>query len=107
MSFSRNLFLVWYAAGKRLLQGHRSKTPPAPGRRHYRPRLESLEAREVPTMSVGMNLDRVIDYNPSWMFTDAFLESRPWQSFAFNTVTGAVTQEGTVHIDALGWPTQL
>jgi putative intracellular protease/amidase len=59
-------------------------------------------------MSVGMNLDWIADYEPAWMFKDAFQKSRTWQSYDFNTVTRAQTQ-GThaLHADADGWPTQL
>src|SRR5207244_450330 len=71
--------------------------------------LEPLEARDVPTVALGMNLDRVVDYNPAWMFTDAFKSSRAWQSYSYNTATGALTfgDGGAVATDAHGWPTTL
>ena len=55
--------------------------------RPYRPHLEELEARTVPTAAIGMNLENVYDFSPAWTFTDAFLKSRPWQPQAYNTVT--------------------
>ena len=60
-------------------------------------------------MSIGMNLESVVDWSPAWVFTDAFKTSRPWISHAYNTATGGMTWEGggTVQVDARGWPTQL
>ena len=31
--------------------------------------LEPLEARDVPAMGVGMNLDWITDYAPAWVFS--------------------------------------
>lgn len=60
-------------------------------------------------MSIGMNLESVVDWSPAWVFTDAFKTSRPWISHAYNTATGGMTWEGggTVQVDSRGWPTQL
>ncbi len=77
-------------------------------RRRFVPQVETLEKREVPAMSVGINTSWVAEYNPAWMFTDAFKESRPWTSYAFNTVTGTTAQDQTpIAEDSRGWPTQL
>lgn len=77
-------------------------------------RYESLESRELMATDVGMNLERVVDINPAWMFTDAFQQSRAWISYAYNTATGVTTPEDAtspsrfpVSVDSLGWPTQL
>src|SRR5262245_54305034 len=71
--------------------------------------LEPLEARDVPAMSVGMNLDGITDYAPAWVFKDAFQQSRSWTSLEFNTVTRQSNFQSThaVHTDANGWPTTL
>lgn len=73
--------------------------------------LENLENRTVlaSTMSVGVNLEQVVDWSPAWTFTDAFESSRPWISHAYNTATGQETWEGggLVNVDRQGWPTQL
>jgi hypothetical protein len=59
-------------------------------------------------MPIGMNFEFIKDYSPAWVFTDAFLESRSWQSQAYDTVTRIATQDNTpVAVDQLGWPTQL
>lgn len=70
---------------------------------------ESLEARDLPSgMAVGMNLDWITDYAPAWVFKDAFLQSRGWMSWDYNTATGQAVQ-GTrpVQVDSNGWPTRL
>lgn len=70
---------------------------------------EVLEARDVPSgMAVGMNLDWITDYQPAWIFKDAFLQSRAWMVQDFNTVTGQQSQ-GTrpAQLDSNGWPTRL
>jgi hypothetical protein len=56
-----------------------------------------------------MNLDGVVDFNPAWMFTDAFLGSRDWISHAYNTNTRQQTWDGggTINVSAQGWPTHL
>ncbi len=72
--------------------------------------IEQLEKRIQPagTMPIGMNFEFIKDYSPAWVFTDAFLESRSWQSQAYDTVTHLATQDNTaVAVDSLGWPTQL
>lgn len=62
-------------------------------------------------MTVGMNLDNVVDYTPNWMFTDLMQSSRPWISHSYNTVTRAQDFNGgqfiPVEVDANGWPTRL
>lgn len=60
-------------------------------------------------MQVGINLNRISDYNPSWVFTDAMKQSRPWISFAYNTVTGEEKWGGggAIEVDAGQWPAQL
>jgi len=72
---------------------------------------ESLESRlvQASTMSIGVNLEQVVDWSPAWTFTDAFKSSRPWISHAYNTATGQETWEGggTVNVNAEGWPTGL
>lgn len=70
---------------------------------------ETLEARDVPSgMAVGMNLDWITDYAPAWVFKDAFLQSRSWMSWDYNTVTGQATQGNRpVQVDSNGWPTRL
>lgn len=80
-----------------------------PARKRRRLWLEALERREVLSMAMGMNLDRVADFNANWMFTDAFLSSRDWQSYGYNTVTRELSfgTGGSVHVDQHGWPTQL
>lgn len=73
--------------------------------------VENLESRwvQASTMSVGVNLEQVVDWSPAWTFTDAFKTSRPWISHSYNTATGQETWEGggTVNVDSQGWPTQL
>jgi hypothetical protein len=72
--------------------------------------LERLEAREVMATAIGMNLDRIADYSPAWVFTDAFQSSRTWSSYSYNTATGAMSPspQGTaIQVDAQGWPTSL
>ncbi|MFO0818628.1 MAG: hypothetical protein U1A77_11840 [Pirellulales bacterium] len=72
--------------------------------------LERLEAREVMATAIGMNIDRIADYSPAWVFTDAFQSSRSWVSYSYNTATGAMSQspQGTaIQVDAQGWPTSL
>lgn len=75
---------------------------------------ESLEPRIVMSagsMQIGMNLDNVNDYTPTWQFTDLFQSSRPWISHAYNTVTGVQDFHGgtfvPVQTDENGWPTRL
>src|SRR5262245_9787832 len=79
----------------------------AAARRARRLHLEALEDRRVPATAVGMNLDRLIDFSPAWVFTDAFQQSRPWVSYAYNPATGAQTIDGTPVTDARGWPIRL
>ena len=42
-------------------------------------------------LSVGMNLESIVDWSPAWTFTDAFKASRPWISQGFNPQTFALT----------------
>jgi hypothetical protein len=79
-----------------------------PGRRLL---LEPLEAREVLTTAIGMNLERVSDSMAAPMFTDAFKQSRNWGADVYNTTTHTLTVD-TAHLlpvtlDAHGWPTAL
>jgi VCBS repeat-containing protein len=57
-------------------------------------------------MTVGMNLENVVDWSPAWTFTDAFKASRPWISHAFNPQTWSTTwdpaQAPPLDIDANG-----
>jgi len=72
--------------------------------------IEALEQRALMApMTIGMNLDRVAEYNEAWMFTDAFLNSRSWISHAYNTATRTTAWEGggAVAVDSRGWPTAL
>lgn len=75
------------------------------------PGLERLEDRQVAAsdMSIGMNLESVVDWSSAWTFTDAFKTSRPWISHAYNTATWSKSWEGggSVHTDSRGWPTSL
>ncbi len=48
-------------------------------------------ALSVDRMTVGMNLENVVDWSPAWTFTDAFKASRPWISHAFNSQTWSTT----------------
>ena len=83
------------------------------GGRPHRPGLEvePLEPRALPSLAIGMNIERVTDYSADWKFTDAFKESRPWVPQLYNTVTHAVTLDTggliPLSLDAQGWPTQL
>src|SRR5262249_9576705 len=80
---------------------HRARTTP-------RLSLESLEARQVFDMEVGMNLDWITDYAPAWVFKDAMLQSRQWLSQEINTVTrGIANSTMPVDVDANGWPMRL
>lgn len=83
-----------------------------PGRRpapRARLQLEPLEARELPAVAMGMNLEHVNDFNPAWMFTDVFQSSRPWISYNYNTATRVMSFDpaGVAVVDEHGWPTQL
>ncbi len=71
--------------------------------------VEQLEERLAPAMDIGMNLQRVSDVNPAWMFKDAFKASLPWQTAAYNTSTGvlAAGAGGSINVDAFGWPARL
>jgi hypothetical protein len=41
-------------------------------------------------MTVGMNLENVVDWSPAWTFTDAFQASRPWIAHAVDLGTGGL-----------------
>ncbi|MBM4096807.1 MAG: hypothetical protein FJ261_08540 [Planctomycetes bacterium] len=93
------------------------------------PRLEALEAREVPSasalatdpagsgapaarrMAVGMNIENIVDWSPAWTFTDVFQASRGWITHAVNTATGQTTWDvgatNPVRVDANGNVTRL
>ena len=56
------------------------------------PCLEQLETRVTPAaMSIGMNLENVYDFSPAYIFKDAFLQSRSWLPFNYNTATRTVS----------------
>lgn len=74
--------------------------------------MEQLDRRELlAAMSVGMNLEDVVDWSPAWVFTDAFKSSRNWTSHSYNTVTRVLNWSGgadvPVSVDEHGWPTRL
>lgn len=60
----------------------------------------------VATMTVGMNLESIVDWSPAWTFTDAFKASRPWISHAFNPQTFSVSWDAahapTLDLDSDG-----
>lgn len=60
-------------------------------------------------LSLGINLNRVVDYNPSWVFVDAIKQSRPWVSVAFNAETGEEKwgDGGPLPLNQFGMPTSL
>jgi hypothetical protein len=62
-------------------------------------------------MSVGMNLENVVDWSPAWTFTDAFQASRPWIAQAFNTETWNTSWDAAdappLALDSHGNPTAL
>ena len=62
-------------------------------------------------MSIGMNLENVVDWSPAWTFTDAFQASRPWISQAFNTATWNTSWDAAdappLQLDSRGNPTSL
>lgn len=73
------------------------------------PALERLETRDVlSAMAVGMNLDWITDYQPAWVFKDAFQQARSWQVQDYNTVTRVSSQDTRAAlVDENGWPTVL
>jgi hypothetical protein len=60
--------------GRRIMRANR--------RRAIRMRVfEAMERRDMMSstpIEIGMNLDNVNDYIPTWMFTDVFQSSRSW-----------------------------
>jgi len=60
-------------------------------------------------MAIGMQTDRLAEYNEAWVFKDAFLVSRSWISHAYNTATGIQSWEGGGAVQATdqGWPVAL
>ncbi|MCA9309748.1 MAG: hypothetical protein KDA21_00975 [Phycisphaerales bacterium] len=66
----------------------------------------AFEATPAPAMVTGFNLDGVVDWASSWIFTDVFRRTRTWlsrnadQSGAWDTGVG-----WAVPHDAQGWPT--
>lgn len=62
-------------------------------------------------MTIGMNLENVVDWSPAWTFTDAFRASRPWIAHAFNTETWNTTWDAAaappLALDSRGNPTAL
>lgn len=110
MSHARSLWHRLRNSVARLVGDSPRDSQSARRRRSHRSALEKLEKREVFATAVGMNIDRIIDYSPAWVFNDAFQSSRSWVSYSFNTSTGAFSQSppGTaVSVDSHGWPTQL
>jgi putative intracellular protease/amidase len=80
--------------------------------RRARPTVEVLEGRIAPAaMAIGMNLERLSDFSPAWMFTDGFKASRPWQPEVYNAVTHTLSQDVNhtlpLLLDAHGWPVHL
>ena len=41
-------------------------------------------------MTLGMNLENVVDWSPAWVFTDAFRASRPWIAHAIDLDSGGL-----------------
>ena len=60
-------------------------------------------------LSIGMNVNRISDYNPSWVFIDALKQSRPWISFAYNPATDDEKWNagGPILLDDVGMPKSL
>ncbi len=62
---------------------------------------------------VGSNLSGLVDWDPAWVFKDAFNRARPWGTRAVNVATGEATWqfflgEGpTLQVDEHGWVTSL
>jgi hypothetical protein len=58
-------------------------------------------------MTVGMNLENVVDWSPAWTFTDAFQASRPWIAHAVDLGTGGliwdVGDSRPLDLDEAGW----
>jgi hypothetical protein len=76
-------------------------------------RLEprALMAADGGHMRIGINLENVVDWSPSWTFTDVFKASRGWISQEFNTATWETTWDvgatNPVRVDADGNPALL
>ena len=61
------------------------------------------EAALAQAPAVGINLDYVVDWNPSWVFVDAFRSARPW--LAQEPYTMAVWDSGVeLATTTFGWP---
>lgn len=60
-------------------------------------------------LSVGINVNRISDYNPSWVFNDTLKQSRPWISFAYNPATKEEKWNagGPISLDDVGMPKSL
>ncbi len=62
---------------------------------------------------IGMNLSGAVDWDPAWIFRDAFQRARPWGAIAYNPATGDSgwqfsTGEGpAINVDEHGWVTSL
>lgn len=57
-------------------------------------------------LSIGMNLNRIVDYNPAWVFVDAMKAARPWIAVAYDTQTHQETWNSgkPLELDATGMP---
>src|SRR5262249_52097089 len=87
------IFMSWF---RFLFGGQEEKT--AQRRQFYRPNLESLEDRTVPsTFPLGGNVNPLVDWDFSNTFVDMFKQAR--QPTALN-------HSGAANVDANGWPTE-
>ncbi len=65
------------------------------------------------TTRIGVNLGGLVDWDPAWMFKDAFHRARPWGARAQNVDTGETVWqfnlgEGpALAVDEFGWVTEL
>jgi hypothetical protein len=60
-------------------------------------------ATDAPSMSLGMNLSAIQDWNREWVFVDVFRQSRPWipQTSGKSRPWKSKAQ---IEVDDLGWP---
>jgi len=74
--------------------GHAPRSCTGRARRFRALGFEPCEARRLLAadgrMTVGMNLENVVDWSPAWTFTDAFQASRPWIAHAVDLGTGGL-----------------
>lgn len=74
------------------------------------PTFERCENRDLMAgMTIGMNLENIVDWSPAWTFTDAFQSSRPWISHDYEVATGRTNWQGSqpVAVDDDGEVTSL